>query len=215
SLPWGKKRAVQEPVAYKWIKMKLVIRELFRAMSIGLGVFLLSLMYFFLEGRELDPPHLWTVFWDNSVVAASLYLCNSSAIILMMRRYGKELFTKKYIAYGILANIGASLVGVFVSRFINLVLVQNIPWEQFMGQERANQYITPFLIAIGVALLIYAAYYYKNFKEKQVKEQKIIAGSASARFDALKNQLDPHFLFNSLNVLTSLIEEDPEQAQKF
>ena len=46
-------------------------------------------------------------------------------------------------------------------------------------------------------------------------EQKIIAGTASAKFDALKNQLDPHFLFNSLNVLTSLIEEDPHQAQKF
>jgi hypothetical protein len=52
-------------------------------------------------------------------------------------------------------------------------------------------------------------------QKKEVKKQKIIAGTASARFDALKNQLDPHFLFNSLNVLTSLIEEDPDQAQKF
>ncbi len=52
-------------------------------------------------------------------------------------------------------------------------------------------------------------------QEKKVIEQKIIAGTASAKFDALKNQLDPHFLFNSLNVLTSLIEEDPHQAQKF
>lgn len=163
----------------------------------------------------MDPRQLWTVFWENFVVAAILYLCNSAAIILLMRRYGKELFTQKYIAYGILANIGASLIGVFISRSINMVLVQDMPWEQFLAQERANQYFTPFLIAMGVALLIYAVYYYKNYKEKQVKEQKIIAGSASARFDALKNQLDPHFLFNSLNVLTSLIEEDPEQAQKF
>ncbi|WP_449400033.1 sensor histidine kinase [Chryseobacterium wanjuense] len=31
----------------------------------------------------------------------------------------------------------------------------------------------------------------------------------------LKNQLDPHFLFNSLNVLSSLIDESPKQAQKF
>jgi hypothetical protein len=64
-------------------------------------------------------------------------------------------------------------------------------------------------------VFFYAAYFYKNWQEKRVKEQKIIAGTASARFDALKNQLDPHFLFNSLNVLTSLIEEDPDQAQKF
>ncbi|MDX1427841.1 MAG: 2TM domain-containing protein, partial [Salegentibacter mishustinae] len=35
------------------------------------------------------------------------------------------------------------------------------------------------------------------------------------KFDALKNQLDPHFLFNSLNVLASLIDENPDQAQRF
>ena len=50
---------------------------------------------------------------------------------------------------------------------------------------------------------------------KETKIQKVIAGSASAQFDALKNQLDPHFLFNSLNVLTSLIDEDPDNAQRF
>jgi hypothetical protein len=52
-------------------------------------------------------------------------------------------------------------------------------------------------------------------QEKKVKVQKIIAGTASAKFESLKNQIDPHFLFNSLNVLSSLIEENPENAQKF
>jgi LytS/YehU family sensor histidine kinase len=48
-----------------------------------------------------------------------------------------------------------------------------------------------------------------------VVEQKLIAKSANAQFESLKNQLDPHFLFNSLNVLSSLIDENPNQAQKF
>src|SRR5690606_2120763 len=44
---------------------------------------------------------------------------------------------------------------------------------------------------------------------------RVIAGTASAQFESLKNQIDPHFLFNSLNVLSSLIEENPENAQRF
>jgi two-component system LytT family sensor kinase len=64
-------------------------------------------------------------------------------------------------------------------------------------------------------LFFHAVYYYKELQKTKVKEQKVIAGAASAKFDALKNQLDPHFLFNSLNVLTSLIEENPDSAQKF
>ena len=39
--------------------------------------------------------------------------------------------------------------------------------------------------------------------------------SKAPKFESLKNQIDPHFLFNSLNVLSSLIEENPENAQRF
>jgi hypothetical protein len=56
---------------------------------------------------------------------------------------------------------------------------------------------------------------WKNASKKEVTQQKIIAGTASAKFESLKNQIDPHFLFNSLNVLSSLIEENPDNAQKF
>src|SRR5690606_5534809 len=68
---------------------------------------------------------------------------------------------------------------------------------------------------VVVTAIFYTVYYYRNKQQTIVTEQKIIAGTASAKFDALKNQLDPHFLFNSLNVLTSLIEENPEAATRF
>jgi hypothetical protein len=56
---------------------------------------------------------------------------------------------------------------------------------------------------------------WKNATRKEVVEQKLIAKSANAQFESLKNQLDPHFLFNSLNVLSALIDENPNQAQRF
>jgi len=64
-------------------------------------------------------------------------------------------------------------------------------------------------------LFFHTVYFYKKSQENKVKEQKIIAGTASAKFESLKNQIDPHFLFNSLNVLSSLIEENPDNAQRF
>ena len=56
---------------------------------------------------------------------------------------------------------------------------------------------------------------WKKSSRKEVVEQKLIAKSANAQFESLKNQLDPHFLFNSLNVLSALIDENPNQAQRF
>src|SRR5210317_931069 len=70
-------------------------------------------------------------------------------------------------------------------------------------------------ITLVISSIFYVINYYKHKQDSKVKEHKIIAGTASAQFDALKNQLDPHFLFNSLNVLTSLIDENPDSATKF
>ncbi|RZW45606.1 MAG: histidine kinase, partial [Flavobacteriaceae bacterium] len=70
-------------------------------------------------------------------------------------------------------------------------------------------------ITLIIMVVFHAIYFYNHYQQKKIKEQKVIAGTASAKFDALKNQLDPHFLFNSLNVLTSLIDENPKSAQKF
>lgn len=72
--------------------------------------------------------------------------------------------------------------------------------------------ITTLFVSIWIYRLIYSIH---KKQENKVKEQKIIAGTASAKFETLKNQIDPHFLFNSLNVLSSLIEENPANAQRF
>src|SRR5690606_37534350 len=92
---------------------------------------------------------------------------------------------------------------------------ENKTINQFLKTEKASNYLVAMIITIIVTLAIHLIYFYKAYQESKLKEQKIIAGNASAKFESLKNQLDPHFLFNSLNVLSSLIEENPENAQKF
>src|SRR5690606_37572095 len=95
------------------------------------------------------------------------------------------------------------------------MIVRGKDLKSFIATEDLSYYGVALVVAIGASVVFHTIYFYRTWQENRIKEQKIIAGTASAKFDALKNQLDPHFLFNSLNVLTSLIEEDPEQAQRF
>jgi hypothetical protein len=88
-------------------------------------------------------------------------------------------------------------------------------FDYFLANEKPSSYLASIIITFFVTLSIYTISFYKAYNENKVKEQKIIAGTASAKFESLKNQIDPHFLFNSLNVLSSLIEENPENAQRF
>ena len=52
-------------------------------------------------------------------------------------------------------------------------------------------------------------------KISAVENETLRAENISTRYEALKNQLDPHFLFNSLNTLKSLIDVDDEKAEDF
>ena len=57
--------------------------------------------------------------------------------------------------------------------------------------------------------------YQKRLKQAEQEHEKLRASNLQSQLDALKQQVNPHFLFNSLNVLDSLIEEDPKQARVF
>ena len=87
--------------------------------------------------------------------------------------------------------------------------------SEFLKEESFNRYKFSLWITLTVVAAFHVFYFYKKAQEKKVKESQIVAKNETAKFESLKNQLDPHFLFNSLNVLTSLIGENPDQAEKF
>src|SRR6056297_1421290 len=121
----------------------------------------------------------------------------------------------KKVLFGAFGSVVLTLIGFFICRLLHHVVYEGVALQEFVANEKMRYYLFPLLFTTIVSLFFHLIYFYKALQEKKVKEQKIIAGTASAKFDALKNQLDPHFLFNSLNVLSALIEEDPSQAQKF
>lgn len=126
--------------------------------------------------------------------------------------------TRTRMILGVVATLFVNVILVFVCNYINFIVLQkNDPAQFFSGSMGFINWLI-----INVALLISAIMHAKGFVEewkkatrREVVEQKLIAKSANAQFESLKNQLDPHFLFNSLNVLSSLIDENPTQAQRF
>nr|WP_298790589.1 2TM domain-containing protein [uncultured Allomuricauda sp.] len=130
-------------------------------------------------------------------------------------RYSWEKDPKKRLWIGAIGSFFLTIITFGILRYLVHFYYQGLSITEFLREETVDSYIIAIVITIIASLFTHAFYFYRALQKKEVKKQKIIAGTASARFDALKNQLDPHFLFNSLNVLTSLIEEDPGQAQKF
>ena len=196
--------------------MRLLGKTLFTGIWVGFIIAFIFIGIQVLMGREID--------WDGPFFAELGYYFLYSIVLTFVNAYyfdyiKNKLVWKKYRKYrfllGALGGIVVTMIGVFFLRILIRMGFEGADWEEFVHGEIAAYYIIALLVTIVVSVFFHAAYMYRSMQDKKVKEQKIIAGTASAKFDALKNQLDPHFLFNSLNVLTSLIEEDADQAQKF
>jgi len=90
---------------------------------------------------------------------------------------------------------------------------------QIPTNNRALQFRTDWMRAmlLGISIIVSNLFYF-SVKQKNSLEQKMIALQnevMTSKYTSLKNQISPHFLFNSFNTLTSLMYEDRDLASDF
>jgi two-component system, LytTR family, sensor kinase len=72
-------------------------------------------------------------------------------------------------------------------------------------------YLLFYVLLLGIA---WAVYYHARFREREQAAEQLAAGLAEARLQALKMQLHPHFLFNTLNAISALIPQEAQPARR-
>ena len=190
-------------------------KELRRAVKLTLIVFIVIQFINIIQGSKVSfGPQLFVHFVFTALYTFSLYGAN----YYLFRKLDSifiDRFSTKRIIIGFVGTFFVSLGVIFLLHVFEEVLYNKNSFAYFLANEKPINYLPAVVITFFVTLSIYAISFYKAYNENRVKEQKIIAGTANAKFESLKNQIDPHFLFNSLNVLSSLIEENPDNAQRF
>ncbi|HEX7845553.1 MAG TPA: histidine kinase [Chitinophagaceae bacterium] len=72
------------------------------------------------------------------------------------------------------------------------------------------------LIAVIFVTHVYeTVFLVKETETEMIRNEQLERARAEAELEALKNQIDPHFIFNSLNTLSHLIEDKPARAKQF
>lgn len=186
----------------KVIKLTLVIFVVMQAINVVMG------------GAVKLDHHLVTHFFFTALYTFLLYTVNA-VLFMKLDSFFADRFSIRGLVTGFIGSLALSLTIIFLLHVFEEVIYNDKSFDYFMANEKPSNYLVGIVITFFVTLSVHAISFYKAYNENKVKEQKIIAGTANAKFESLKNQIDPHFLFNSLNVLSSLIEENPENAQRF
>jgi sensor histidine kinase YesM len=157
--------------------------------------------------------HLWNAGYSLSL-----------GLPLFANGYLFEWFAGKYINWitkpiqslirAILLHLVYSSIVIFVVNWFWFVVVLKQDWANFWQYNRAN-IISEYIIFVVVTAFIYASSFFSAWKTQLIETELIKREALSLKYKVLQDQVNPHFLFNSLNVLGSLIDLDTQKAQKF
>lgn len=117
-------------------------------------------------------------------------------------------------------DLAAVIVYSFVVSFIVTAFFSFFVWtfstiDDFDWVGIVKSTVFPVLIALGFTFFFTSRSFLFEWKIAAVEAEKMKTERLAGQYQSLKDQLNPHFLFNSLNVLSNLVYEDPDKSNTF
>ena len=122
---------------------------------------------------------------------------------------------KRTLIISILGVIPLNALMLFVINFVVSVGIFHHSVHDFFQNEKPLEYVFVIMISLIISMFILMWHFVKVVHNQHLEAERLQTETQKSKWNSLKTQLDPHFLFNSLNVLTALISENPEQAENF
>lgn len=117
---------------------------------------------------------------------------------------------KRMIFQGIAITIYVSIVNFLLCSAMSWYYEVPFSWDLCLRSLRLSLFITALITSIYEAQNFFELWKKANIDSERLKQETLLA-----QFEALKTQVNPHFLFNSLNTLSAIIPEDPKIAVDF
>jgi len=184
---------------------------------VALVIFLFDQGRMYIQGaRELlDFVSLFQIFALYFIYSFAFGVANYWVVYQLEERFSWKEQPRKRAIYGVVGAVLISMLTIVLLRLFTVLIIEQQNWTYFVNNESIFVYAYSLIITLVIVLVFYVAHFYRALTKQTISEHKTVAETETAKYESLKSQLDPHFLFNSLNVLTSLIEENPAMAEQF
>jgi LytS/YehU family sensor histidine kinase len=107
---------------------------------------------------------------------------------------------------GMIATFGFTLLSIYIL---------SMTFELIFGVHLSQNVYFSIIITLIVSLFLHGRAFLINWRKTNIDAERLQKENIAAKYETLKSQVNPHFLFNSLNALTNLVHEDPDKAVKF
>lgn len=202
---------------------KYIDRKLFLILLGYVGAYHVVYIFRRIVLKAMDRPEYADVSWWTVTFEPILanFLIVPPVIVLIL------IVTKKMIdrnlkwAYVFLIHFGLSFIYSFIITAFGYIYEYFFYGTIFFGGTLQEFFVRTmfgsnlnFLGYVGFVTIIYSYYYIQRVGKSELQKVQLAQQLQNVKMQALKSQLNPHFLFNTLNSISSLIKEDVNKAQQ-
>jgi len=192
---------------YRDFKVSLVVVSTICATTIIIDLF-----------YETGPLN-WAFFWRHVGFSAyygiPLTLSSGWFFAYLDRRFP---WLKMPLRRALIGVAGLILLAMLILTPLNLLVWKFVHGKAINGEWLvANRtfFIASMLISATATITMHAVGFFREVQRERLVSHRLRQEKLLTELSALRAQVDPHFLFNSFNVLSGLIDEDQEKAQEF
>lgn len=177
---------------------------------LGIGLMISSLFkpLFFRDDSFFDA-----IFIVIAVASVVIFEGNLRIDNWLNQKYSWATMPKKRTISQFLTSLIYTVFLLYILMF-TIHILKSGKYELFNPKMR-QVLIPAIFITIAVIAMDISYQFFKAWKQSLIEVEKYKTESANAQLQNLKNQLNPHFLFNNLSVLTSLVYKDQDKAVDF
>ncbi|TDQ27785.1 2TM domain-containing protein [Tenacibaculum caenipelagi] len=175
-------------------------------------------IFFTLLNRAFTLKDAGLVFLFSGLYSFILGLGNGLINDYLNTKWDWVTQTTQRVWSGVITTVLYTIVAILLIHYVQYFVIFNNNIEDFFKGQFLWMHLFIIILSLGIATFFHARGFMVNWKaslKQETTQHEIVAKTETAKFETLKSQIDPHFLFNSLNVLTSLISENPKQAERF
>jgi hypothetical protein len=166
-------------------------------------------MYFMCTSCRTDLSRYLLNVLFSSIAWLCLWTVNGELNHFLNRRISWIESPVRRLIAGIIATIVCTVAAMFlIIKAWELVL--NVTFDDYYEIVSNSLVITFF-----ISLFFHGRSFLLEWKRSAVEAERYQKESMAATYESLKNQVNPHFLFNSFNALTNLVYQDQDKAAKF
>ena len=189
-------------------------------------IFLITITHYFIKAYDESFASMWTydirgISYHLLYIIYGLLLWELANFVF---RIINNLLPKRFdLSQKMISSGGALIIIGLLGSMFYTVIYYNIEKYIFNGSEFWGEFrlydddltFALFLFYVLFLAIFGVKYYFNHYRKAELISEMLKKEMIQSKFDALKNQIEPHFFFNSLSVLTSLVYKDADLSAEY